>query len=367
MATLSDLRTAVRRDVRDLNKPGEQNIDVDPTATTYPIPTIGPILSSSLSVDVDGTTKTSGVDFTFYESGYIVFNSIPSGINIHATFQWNRWSDKDLNQFIQEAVREFSVDFPKQNTRYRTPFTGSGKLTTTLSSPYTKGDGVLVVASTAGFDTQGIVKIGSYRFLYSGTDATHFNNLSIWVGPDTSQASGAVVTMDDNENHGWVYDPTVVRFVYTVEGYEPVDEFGVGMGYQDIAYHEYDSFSGYLKLEFDFAQNITGVTSQEAPQDQFKVRTGEYYAVPALDTDVLQTPDYAFNPISWLAAALALEARETDRDLSYREQSGIDTTADPTETFVRSGAAFRKKYEEWAKRNFRTSWFPRARRRISRL
>lgn len=366
MALLSDMLLAVRRDIHDLVKPGEQNVDVDPTAVTYAIPTLGPIQSGTLTLDVDGTVQAPAA-FTFYESGSVVFGSIPSGTNIHATFQWSRWSDKDLTQFVQEAIREFSLDFPKFNTRFRTPAVGAGVLTTTLTSPYSKGDGQFVVASTSGWDPQGLVIIGNNTYFYNSTDATHFLGLQIWVGPDANFASGTTLKMDDNQNHGWMFDPTVVRYVYTVEGFEPSDEFGVGMGYQDIAYWDYDVFTGYLNIQFDFSQLTIGNVTPIAPQDQFKVRTGEYYAVPVNATDVLQTPDYAFNPISWLASALAIESRESDRDLAYSEKSGLDVQGDPTGTFVKTGTSFRKKYTDWVKTNFRSAYFPRSRRKMYQL
>jgi hypothetical protein len=378
VAQLVDLRNIVRRDLHDLAKPQEQRVDIDPTLQVYPIPTLGPFQSSTVNVDIDGTPKISGVDYTLFEQGYITFTAPPVGNQIHAVFNWTRFSDNDINQFIQQAIREFSMVHPKLNTRRRTPQVNVR--TALLTSPYTPGDGILNVNSTAGYDPRGIVFTGIISsgsiqpgpnvvmYYYTGITATSFTGVSVWTGPDQAQIVSASLTQDDNTVHGWFFDPVVVRDVYTFQGYEPPDAFGIGSGYQDIAYWHWDASTGFLGVEFDFSQLEVGVTgSALVPLDQFQVATGEYWFNPVVDTDVLDVPDYALNPISWLAAALALETREVDRDLAWLEKTGIGDQANPAEVFTKTAASFRKKWTDWVKMSFRSNQYPISRRRIYQL
>lgn len=370
--TLSQLRTQVRRDIHDLLRPQEQYVPIsDISLSTFPIPTIGPIITGTFALDIDGVTVNPAT-YTLYEQGYVTLSTPPAGTNLHATFQFARYSNEDLTQFIQEAIREFSLVQPKLGQRRRTPI--SNLQTATLSSPYTPGDLSFVVTSTAGYDPRGLLSVGGINgaaiaiYLYSSIDATHFylDTSALWSGPDRAWPVGQPIIQDDNTVHGWVLDPNQVRFVYTLQGYEPADEFGIGSGYQDIAYFSYDEVTGYVHIEFDFSQLETGnAGSATAPLDQFRLATGEYYFNPVNDTDSLDIPDYALNPISWLAGALAIESREPDRDFSWKEQTGADTTADPTRTFMAVGESLRKKWDTWVAKQFRP--FPRSRRRISQL
>jgi hypothetical protein len=366
MALLSDLRGQVRRDLHDLLKPQEQSVDTDPALVTYNFPTFGPIQTASFKLDIDGVPKATPADYTLYESGFVVLSGLTTGQSLHATYQWARYSDADLNQFIQEAIREYSLVYPKQ-TRLRR---NAQNLTSAkLTAPYTIGDAVLTVGSTAGYDSMGILQLGNVFYFYTGITATTFVldpiGGGIWAGPDAAQPIGTTCILNDNNNHGWVYDPNKVRFVYKLEGFEPPDEFGVGAGFQEIAYFKFDESTGYVHVEFDFSQLETGNAQAIAPVFQFQVTTGQYYNVPVNDTDVLEIPDYALNPISWLAAALAAESREGDRDWAWKEGTGGDPTADPALTFQKVGAANRKKWNDWVAKQFRP--FPRSRRRIYQL
>ena len=378
MATLLDLRTQVRRDLHDLAKPQEQTIDADPSKVVYPVPTLGPI--SNMTLDIDGVVQASG-SYTLWESGFVQFPTPPTGAQLHAIYQFSRYSDADLNQWIQEAIREFSMVHPKLNTRRRTPTINLQ--TAQLIGQYNPGDGVLLVNSTAGYDPRGVVILGgiapgtlnpsgqlgpgAVMYFYTGITSGSFTGVTVWVGPDKVQALGTVCIQDDNTVHGWFFDPSVVRDVYRFHGYETPDAFGLGTGYQEIAYWNYDPTTGYFSVEFDFSQLEVGNAASVAPVDQFQVTTGEYWSNPVNDTDVLDVPDYALNPISWLAAALAAESREGDRDAGWREASGADTTADPTLTYVKAGEANRKKWNEWVKKQFRSTQYPISRRRIYQL
>lgn len=368
----------VRRDLHDLAKPQEIRVDIDPTIQVYPIPTLGPFQSSSVTLDIDGNAKVAGTDYTLYEQGYVTFTAPPVGNQIHAVFNWTRFSDNDINQFIQQAIREFSMVHPKLNTRRRTPQTNVA--TASLTSPYNPGDGVLNVNSTTGYDARGIVFTGIISsgslspgpnvvmYYYTGVTATSFTGVTVWAGPDQAWAAGTVLRQDDNTVHGWFFDPTVVRDVYTLQGYEPPDAFGIGAGYQDIAYWHWDASTGFFQPEFDFSQLEVGVSgSALVPLDQFQVTTGEYWLNPVNDTDVLDLPDYALNPVSWLAAALALETREVDRDLAWLEKSGITDQSNSPEVFTKTASSFRKKFDNWVKLSFRTNQYPISRRRIYQL
>lgn len=360
MATLSTLLTQVRRDLHDLTKPQEQTVDIDSTLRTYPFPTLGPIGTGSMTLDIDGAVQAAGT-YTLFESGFVQFPSPITGARLHAVYSWSRYSDEDLTQYIQEAIREYSIAQPKRNTRRRT---AQNTITAHLAQDYHPGDASFVIDSTAGYDPRGIVQVGLALYLYTSTDATHFNGISVWQGPDAIQLNGSLCTQNDNTNHGWFFDPAVVRTVEKLEGYEPADAYGIGSGFNDIAYYEYDTVNGFIHLEFDFGNMDSGYTEGSIPTDQFQVTTGEFYSVPNVGTDTLDVPDFSLNPISWLAAALAAEAREGDRDASWREQAGADTTADPTLTYEKVGAANRKKWEEWVKQQFT---YPVYHRRMYRL
>ena len=366
MATLADLRNAVRRDLHDLPKPNEQTFDADPALTVYPIPTFGPILTGTLVLSLDGVVVNPAT-YTVFETGYVVLAAPPIGSTFDATFQWGRYSNEDLNQWVQEAIRELGFVHPKLTSHLRTAHTNVQSAT--LSLPYNPGDGQFTVNSTAGYDPIGVVQASGVSYYYSSIDATHFYGVQVWAAagtyPDAPLLIATVLLQDDDKNHGWFYDPVQVIDVQKFQGFEIPDEFGIGNGYQDIAYFNYDVTDGYLHIEFDFSQlEVGNVGSSLAPLDQFKVFTSEMYKNPVLDTDVLDIPDYAFNPVSWLTTALAQEARETDRDFDYRENPSNDTTANPVQTFQRAGAANRKKWMDWVAKQFRASRYPISRRRM---
>lgn len=360
MATRADLRTSVRRDLHDQPKPGEQRVDLDPSLSVYPIPNLGAILGNTVALDIDGNT-VAPASYTFFpEVSYVQFNAgPPAGSSLHAVFQWGQWADEELNQFIAEAVREFSVLYPKENTRRRT---AKSIHSATVVSQYNPGDASINISSTVGYDPIGIVTLGSIQYYYSSVDATHLNGIQVWVGDaakgDLPQAIGTVVYQDDSQNHGWFYDPNVVRYVFKLRGFEPKDAFGAGMGYNDISWWSFSESNGYLQLDFPFGIDLD---IQTGP-DQLEVTTGEYYIVPNDDVTLLDIPDYAINPITWLAAAIALEAREPDRDMAFKDGQIVDVQGNPPNTLDRSAATWRKKWESWVKTQYRPQ--PRRGRKI---
>src|SRR6266851_599993 len=370
MATLATLRTQVRRDLHDLQTPQESSVECDSSVSTYSFPTLGPVLTGTFTVDMDGST-IDPANYTLYENGYVVLNTPPTGALLHAKWQFARWSNEDLNQFIQEALNEFSLVHPKFDTIRRTVKTSVQSAKLTIA--YNPGDTQLQVNSTTGYDPIGLVTAANQViYYYTSVDATHFLGVTVWnagrslIG-DAAMSIGAVIIQDDNSVHGWIIDPTKTREVRRLEGHEPKDEFGIGTGWNEVSWWKWDETTGYLHIEFDFSQLTNGAAGTDSldPIDVFQVWVATYWSIPSLDTDVLDIPAYATQPVSWLAAALASEAREIDRDLSYRERPGSDTTADPTGALIRTSDSMRKKWEKWVATQFRP--MPMAHRRISIL
>lgn len=359
MALRSELRTAIRYNIDDPAQWSETEFSPDPTRKVYQIPRLGPMLLNTESIDIDGVAQVRNVDYVpYYDAAQIKFTNVPVGGSIHIIWQFARFTEENLNAYINEAIRELAFRYPRFGKYHRLCARFS---TTTTDNPLSATATTINVASTTSFDSAGMIQLGGTEWVYhTGKTATSFTGCQRqWSGIAVSQASGTAVVQDDSINKGFFVGNDDggrrVRYIWGLRWYDSVTGLpSDSLGYVDTGDFHYDRADGFLTLEGDFDVN-----------DNFEVLVGTYYNNPTDDVTALDVPDEAFDAVGWLAAANALAAREADRDLAAIENKIVDTQGNPPGAVLKTADNFRKKYDNWASQMYRA--FPSRQRRIFAL
>jgi hypothetical protein len=116
----SDVRALVRFNVDDPVQYNEIDLGIAASQQVYPLPT-RPVVALSDVVSIDGVAKTRVTDYAILNhAGQLYFAAAPTGSNIHVLWQFARWSDEMINQYITESVRYMSTRVPKRAKTTRT-------------------------------------------------------------------------------------------------------------------------------------------------------------------------------------------------------------------------------------------------------
>ncbi len=357
----SDLRQAIRYNVDDPLQWSETEFAPDPTRKVYQIPRLGPMILNSETIDIDGVVRTRNTDYTpYYDAAQIKFANIPVGGSVHIIWQFARFTDDNLNGYINEAIRELAFRYPRYGKLHKVA--GKVQTATTTDNPLLVTATTINVNSTVGYDAgPGLITLGQTEWVYyTGTTATSFTGCQRqWSGLATQLGTGSIVTQDASQNKGFfagVDDSgRTVRYVWGLRWYDSVTGLPAdSLGYVDTGDFHFDRADNFLTLEGDFDVN-----------DNFEVLVGTYYKLPTDDVTALDIPDEAFDAVGWLASANSLAAREADRDLAAIENKIVDTQGNPVGATLKTADDFRKKYDNWASQMWRA--FPARRRRIYAL
>ena len=356
----SDLRQAIRWNLDDPPQWSETEFSPDPTRKVYQIPRLGPILTNSETLDIDGVVKTRNVDYTpFYDAAQIKFGSIPTGGSVHIIWQFARFTDESINGYINEAIRELAFRYPRYGKLHK--MASRVTTATVTDNPLLPTATTINVNSTTGYDVPGLITLGNTEWVYyTGKTATSFTNCQRgWSGIPVQINQNSIVTQDAAMNKGFFVTADdsgrSVRYVWGLRWYDSVTGLpNDSLGYVETGDFHFDRADSFLTLEGDFDVN-----------DNFEVILGTYYNLPTDDITALDIPDEAFDAVGWLAAANALAAREADRDLAAIENKIVDTQGNPVGATLKTADDFRKKYDQWASQMYRA--FPNRHRRIYAL
>lgn len=357
----SDLRQAIRWNLDDPAQWSETEIPPDPTRRVYQVPRLGPMITNSEALDIDGVAKTRNVDYTpYYDAAQIVFPANPAGGSIHIRWQFARFTDENLNGYINEAIRELALKYPRFGKYHKVA--SKVQTATVTDNPLVTTATTINVNSTAGYDPgPGLITLGNTEWVYyAGTTSTQFTGCQRqWSGIAATIQSGSIVTQDATMNKGFFVAKDdagrAVRHIWGLRWYDTVTGLpSDSLGYVETGDFHWDQGDYFLTLEGDFDVN-----------DNFEVLVGSYYNLPTDDVTTLDVPDEAFDAIGWLASANALSSREADRDLAAIENKIVDTQGNPPGATLKTADDFRKKYDNWVVQMYRT--WPSRRRRIYAL